>query len=393
MNRIFLVALGVLLVALSAYSVTAQTPPKPADAIATAQSALQTAQAGLETPTSAATATKTATATRIPTKTPRPVPTATTRPTATPTRGPIPTVAPTATQADRTLRGGTATATIASRPTERPTAVPTVGPPSVTPETGAYAELTSLAVIPTTYLLPDGSTYRLSGTQVEAAKQEAARIVQRLNDDSEGMATITVDIRVTTVPVTTYQQFCSSGGSRCGRWVHPNDLRATLLELNAASYTFVHSYVPGDVWTAPASGLAIPGYFTVKMYGTTFSGTTQRHELGHIIEFVLLPKGYEQFPRCEQTPYPMHCAVYLGYMYTDQWFNGFFSGGLVDATGPNKGVNGVGWTLFASSIGPRYAAAEDTFPWDSYDQPIPHDHAWDDEESPHNGVHHKGSPF
>lgn len=367
MNRIFLVAIGVLLVALSAYSVTAQTTTKPTDAIATAQSALQTAQAGLVTPTIAATATTAATATRIPTNTPRPVPTATTRPTATSA------ATATATATGRSIRNSTATATAASRPTERPTLVPT-SPPVTPSDTGVLQTYKVLVIIPSVYIV-EGQTLRLPINEIQAAREAAESMPGWVRELSNGMGSVEVTVVVDAYPVSTFRQYC--GGTVCGNWVGPTDIQRAISEQGgAARYDFVASFVPDringvEVMSCPCGGIAIARYMSVQMYGTRISQTTVIHELAHdVADFWLMRQGFDQLPTCDYDWTAVHC----GYEYGGTnwgWFGGLLSGTLTVTNRP--GITAEGWRydtpVQAARNAGRTEAAED-FPWTGYEQPV-----------------------
>lgn len=365
----YLMILAVLLVGAGTYSATAQTTTSPVDAIATAQSALVTAQAGLRTPTIAPTATKAATATTIPTATPRPTATITVRPTATATP-------------ERSLRGtATTVPTVTPKPTATrvpptPTTVPTV-PPSV------VRVYRSLAVIPTTFVV-DGVTVKLSAEQLAAAKAEAAKIDQRIQSASKGMGRATVTVVVSNIPVTAFHTYCSTVTTICGKWIHPVDIKQALTLADSGSYDFVHTYVPrsaGGKWVydAPVGGLAMTRYFSNVMYGTatapTFQYTTQLHEAGHVIGDYHLRKtmGFTGLPSCGIVP--MHCPqVWADWSNNQAWMNAYFSGTVVH-DGVRSGINQTGWNLPTMTQRAQLRGAPlDDFEWTGRETPIPHEH-------------------
>lgn len=370
--------IGLLIVVpIGAYSVMAQPTTSPANAIATAQAALQTAQAGLVTPTIAATATKAATATTVPTSTPRPAPTATARPTS--TTAPTVTVAPTPTQADRIIRGGTATATVPPRPTERSTPKPTTTPSATSsaPPGTALQTYTVLVIIPTVYIV-DGQTLQLPINEIQAARTAANETPGWVRELSNGMGNVAVTVVVDAYPVSTFRQYCA--GTVCGNWVGPTDIQRAITDHGgAAAYDVVASFVPDningvDIFTCPCGGLAINRYMTIRMYGTTIRQTTVIHEFSHdVADFHLMRQGYNDLPTCDYDWTSVHC----GYVYGGanwRWFGGLLAGTLDPALTNGHGITAEGWrydtpTQLARKNG-RDSAADDAFVWNGYEQPI-----------------------
>ncbi len=189
-------------------------------------------------------------------------------------------------------------------------------------------------------------------------------------DYSPGMGRITVTVVVSIIPVTSYREFCGSGGS-CGRWIGPEDLRAELTSQGAGSYDFTHSYVPSTVMTCPCSGIAIPRYFSDRMVGEGFTPTTQLHETGHVVgDFWLRSQGYDNLPVCPGGDgWPMHCGYVMGGANLT-WMRGFFSGTLVNGWG----IDQRGWLYRTPTGGPRSAGEEvDEFPWTGRELPVTSD--------------------